>query len=121
MAPQISRTCLPPWQRGIDASADRIPKAFAAEVKLTEDTNVDITVEGDTIVITPARREWNLDELVRKITPSNRHREISWGPKSGNETSQTRFEAWTGTRVAPRAFANFHATRSTKYSANSNR
>jgi antitoxin MazE len=73
-------------QRWGNSLAVRIPKAFAAEVKLTEDTAVDISIDGDTIVISPTRREWSLEELVKKITPSNRHREISWGPSSGKET-----------------------------------
>ncbi len=66
--------------------AIRIPKAFAAMARLSEDTAVDISVDGDTITISPARREWTLDELVKNITPSNLHREATWGPSSGKET-----------------------------------
>lgn len=73
-------------QRWGNSLAIRIPKAFAAQAQLSEDTAVDISVDGDTITITPARREWTLDELVRKITPSNQHREISWGPDAGKES-----------------------------------
>lgn len=73
-------------QRWGNSLAIRIPKAFAAQAQLTEDTAVDISVDGDTITISPARREWTLDDLVRKITPSNQHREIGWGPGTGKES-----------------------------------
>ena len=73
-------------QRWGNSLAIRIPKAFAAQAQLSEDTAVDISVDGDTITISPARREWTLDELVEKITPSNQHREIEWGSKTGKES-----------------------------------
>lgn len=72
-------------QRWGNSLAVRIPKAFAAQAQLTENTDVDISVDGDRIVVTPARREWNLDDLVGSITPSNRHREARWGEKTGKE------------------------------------
>jgi antitoxin MazE len=72
-------------QRWGNSLAIRIPKAFAAQARLGEDTAVDISVEGDTITISPARREWTLGELVKKITPSNQHREIGWGSNTGKE------------------------------------
>jgi antitoxin MazE len=73
-------------QRWGNSLAVRIPRAFAAQAQLSEDSPVDISVDGDKITIAPARREWTLDELVRKITPANQHREIGWGPSSGNES-----------------------------------
>ena len=73
-------------QRWGNSLAIRIPKAFAAQAQLSEDTAVDISVNGDTITISPARREWTLDELVGKITPSNQHREMGWGSSTGKES-----------------------------------
>ena len=73
-------------QRWGNSLAIRIPKAFAAQAQISEDTDVDISVNGDTITISPARREWTLSELVNKITPSNQHREIDWGTSTGNES-----------------------------------
>lgn len=72
-------------QKWGNSLAVRIPKAFAAQVRLTEDTDVEISVEQDRIVIAPARREWKLNALVNGITPSNRHRETDWGDKAGDE------------------------------------
>ena len=72
-------------QRWGNSLAVRIPKAFAAQVRLGEDSNVDISVDGNSIVITPATRAWKLDELVTKITAANRHREVDLGTRSGKE------------------------------------
>lgn len=65
--------------------AIRIPKAFAAQTQLAENSDVEISVEGERIVVTPARREWKLDDLVGKIKPANTHREISSGDRTGKE------------------------------------
>jgi antitoxin MazE len=73
-------------QRWGNSLAIRIPKAFATQAQLGEESSVEIAIEGDRIVITPARREWKLDTLVRKITPSNRHRESEWGDRAGIES-----------------------------------
>lgn len=73
-------------QRWGNSLAVRIPKAFAAEAQLGEDTSVEISLDGDRIVISAARQEWNLETLVAKITPSNRHRENDWGDSAGIES-----------------------------------
>ncbi len=72
-------------QKWGNSLAIRIPKAFAAQAQLNENSGVEISLEGDRIVVTPARREWSIDELVGKITPSNRHGEIQWGDRTGKE------------------------------------
>jgi antitoxin MazE len=53
-------------QRWGNSLAIRIPKAFAAQARLAEDSDVEISIEGDRIVISPLRREWKLDELVSR-------------------------------------------------------
>ena len=73
-------------QRWGNSLAIRIPKAFAAQAQLSENSDVEISLEGDRIVLTPARRQWPLDELLQGITPSNVHGEIHWGEKRGKET-----------------------------------
>lgn len=72
-------------QRWGNSLAVRIPKPFAAEAQLSEDTDVEISVEDGRIIIAPAKREWTLDELVKRITPANRHREAGWGEQTGGE------------------------------------
>jgi antitoxin MazE len=51
-------------QKGGNSLAVRIPKAFAQEVG----------------------RKYTLEELVRGITPENRHEETDFGPPVGRET-----------------------------------
>jgi Growth regulator len=65
--------------------AVRIPKAFAEEVGLDEDSNVEISVEGKTITIRPMRNKYTLEELLKGITPGNRHELVDWGPPVGRE------------------------------------
>jgi len=72
-------------QKWGNSLAIRIPKAFAAQARLEENTNVQISLEGDRIVVTHARREWTLEELVTKISRSNKHSEVNWGHPAGKE------------------------------------
>lgn len=73
-------------QKWGNSLAVRIPKAFAAQARLEEDSQVEISVDGDTIVVTALRREWQLDDLVNAITKANLHREHDWGGRVGTET-----------------------------------
>jgi antitoxin MazE len=72
-------------QRWGNSLAIRIPKVFALQAGLEENTEVEIGVRGGTLVVRPARKEWTLDELVAAITSSNIHGEISWGRRAGRE------------------------------------
>lgn len=72
-------------QKWGNSLAVRIPKAFAEEAGLDENTNVDISVEGKTIIIRPARKKYTLAELLKGVTKANRHGEVDWGPPVGKE------------------------------------
>ena len=72
-------------QRWGNSLAVRIPKAFALEAGLAEDTEVEIGVNDGAIVVRPARKEWSLDELIDGINSSNIHREATWGRRAGRE------------------------------------
>jgi antitoxin MazE len=63
----------------------RLPKSLAREVRLDEGDTVHLSVDNGTIVIRPSRPRYTLDELVRRITPKNRHDESEWGGPLGNE------------------------------------
>ncbi len=73
-------------QRWGNSLAIRIPKAFAEQARLNEDSDVEISIDGDKITLAPARREWKLDDLVSRISPSNIHTETNWGDRQGNES-----------------------------------
>lgn len=76
------RTTIQRWGNSL---AVRIPKPFAAQADLTENSQVDISLDGDRIVLSPAAKEWKLDELLGAITARNTHKEIGWGDRAGTE------------------------------------
>lgn len=41
--------------------------------------------QQDRVVISPPRREWNLNELLSTVTSSNKHQEADWGDRIGDE------------------------------------
>ena len=63
----------------------RLPKSVAREVRLDEGDAVEVSVDNGAIVIRPSRRRYSLDDLVRRITPRNRHDETDWGGPLGGE------------------------------------
>ena len=67
--------------------AVRIPLAIAKQAGLGEGDCVTLAPDGGGgIVLRPARRKYELSELVSRITPKNRHRETDWGPPQGEES-----------------------------------
>ena len=76
------RTRIAKWGNSLGL---RIPKAFIADAGLADGDEVEISLEGGRIVITPVGREYRLGELVDGITSENRHDERDWGPPVGNE------------------------------------
>jgi antitoxin MazE len=45
-----------------------------------------VKLSGRKLVLTPARPEYELEELVAGITPQNRHGETDWGEAVGKES-----------------------------------
>ncbi len=72
-------------QRWGNSLALRIPKPFAAQASLEENSEVDISINGDRIIVRPAAKEWKLGDLLAGITRNNRHSETSWGHRTGTE------------------------------------
>jgi antitoxin MazE len=64
----------------------RIPKAFAIQTGLAEESVVNLElVDGQLVIRPPARTPPTLEELLRKVTPENIHGEWLTGPAVGNE------------------------------------
>ncbi len=76
------RTRIAKWGNSLGL---RIPKAFIADAGLADGDEVEISLEGGRIVITPVGKDYGLGELVDGITRENRHDERDWGPPVGNE------------------------------------
>jgi antitoxin MazE len=73
-------------QKWGNSLALRIPKPFAEESNLREDSPVEISVRGGKLVVVALEEpQLSLEELVAKITPENRHAEIETGTAVGNE------------------------------------
>lgn len=73
-------------QKWGNSLALRIPKPFADESNLHEDTTVDISVRaGKLVVVAVEEPQLTLEDLVAEITPDNRHDEIGTGKAVGNE------------------------------------
>ena len=73
-------------QKWGNSLALRIPRPFAEETNLHENSAVDVSVRAGKLVVVPvAEEDLSLEDLVNQITPENRHAEISTGDAVGNE------------------------------------
>lgn len=77
------RTRVRKWGNSL---ALRIPRAFALEVGLEKDGDVELSVENGRLVAEPpAAPSYTLEELLAGVRPSNLHTETNWGPPVGKE------------------------------------
>lgn len=72
-------------QRWGNSLALRIPKSFAAEAHLAQDSIVELVVEDGKLVVASIEPKYDLDELLAQITDENLHGETDWGPPVGKE------------------------------------
>ena len=63
----------------------RIPRAFAAEAGVAEDSPVELSVENGTLLIRPVRRRYSLNELLARVSKRNVHGEVESGAPRGRE------------------------------------
>ena len=62
----------------------RLPKSIAADVRLHEGSQVDMRVEGASLVVRPSRPKYKLKDLLVHETPT-RSEEFDWGKAQGEE------------------------------------
>ena len=72
-------------QKWGNSLALRIPKPFAVEINLFNNSEVNVSLKEGRIIIEPVSKEYSLDELLKKETAKNRHGETDWGPPRGRE------------------------------------
>jgi len=78
-----TKTQLARWGNSL---AVRIPLRVVESARLREGDELTLAVgKNGAIVIKPAQRKYQLDELVSKITARNRYDETDWGPRVGKE------------------------------------
>lgn len=73
-------------QKWGNSLAVRIPKALAVEMQLEHNTEVNVSLEDDKIVVQPViAPQFSLDELLEAVTEENVHHEVTTGPAVGQE------------------------------------
>jgi len=73
-------------QKWGNSLALRIPKSFATEAGLRENTAVDLSVTEGKLVVQPQSEEpLSLDSLLAGVTDENLHCEWDTGPAAGKE------------------------------------
>ena len=66
--------------------AVRIPRAFAEDLGVGQDSSVELTVEDGCLLIRPSvTPKFKLETLLRSVTPENLHGEIDQGQAVGKE------------------------------------
>ena len=70
-----------------NSTSVRIPASYLAALNLKASDQVDIRIEGKSLVLDPVvvEDEADLDDLLSRLTPDNIHDEISFGVPVGNE------------------------------------
>lgn len=73
-------------QKWGNSLAVRIPKDITKKLGLYEGSSVDILSQKEGVLMKPTRNDSpTLKEMVRQITPENRHKLIDWGEPVGKE------------------------------------
>ena len=63
----------------------RINKAIADKAQISENTEVDIAVSGNRLILTPLSPRYTIEDLIAGVTDENTHGEVNAGPSVGME------------------------------------
>lgn len=72
-------------QRWGNSLAIRIPKAYAADLRVEAGSAVDLEIVAAKLVVTPEAPPPTLDALLARVTPDDVHDETDVGPAVGRE------------------------------------
>ena len=73
-------------QKWGNSLAIRVPKSIAQQAGLKVKDDLDIEVRKGTLVLRPhLRRVYRLEDLVKRMTPRNMHKELEFGGPVGRE------------------------------------
>ncbi|NOT47676.1 MAG: AbrB/MazE/SpoVT family DNA-binding domain-containing protein [Acidobacteria bacterium] len=74
-------------QKWGNSLAVRIPKTFAVQTHIEQDSVVDLSLVNGEIVVKPQKEQpkYTLGELLKGITEENVHSETDWGSPVGKE------------------------------------
>ncbi len=76
------RTRIAKWGNSL---ALRLPRKLAEDIRLVEGATVDLRVEGDALVVVPARKKYRLSDLLAETKAEARQAETEWGAPRGKE------------------------------------
>jgi antitoxin component of MazEF toxin-antitoxin module len=64
----------------------RIPRTYAAETRISEGSEVELTLKSGALVVRAVvRKRHSLPDLLKRITASNRHESVATGSALGQE------------------------------------
>jgi antitoxin MazE len=74
-------------QKWGNSLAVRIPKSFAVQTQIEQDSVVDLSLVNGEIVVKPQKDKpkYTLEQLLAEITDENIHPETDWGNPVGKE------------------------------------
>ncbi len=74
-------------QKWGNSLAVRLSKHVAEDADIEEGSVVEVSAKDSGIVIrvVPKTKEYSLKELLKGVTPHNKHKEVDWGPPRGKE------------------------------------
>ena len=77
------RTQIQKWGNSL---AVRIPKAFARDLGLDQNSTIELSLEDGCLVLKPtAMPEYELSKLLSRVTEDNLHGEFDFGGPTGSE------------------------------------
>ena len=72
-------------QKWGNSLAIRIPKPFALEVGLEQNSLVAVSIQEGKLLLEPIKPTYSLEELLAEVTTDNVHHEVETGSAVGNE------------------------------------
>ena len=73
-------------QKWGNSLALRIPKSFASEAGLDQNSLVEVSLKEGNLIVVPAREpKFTLKQLLARVTEENLHHEVNTGPAVGGE------------------------------------
>ena len=81
--PVMIKTRIQKWGNSL---ALRIPKSFAVEAGIEEDSSVELSLDkGKLIIISSQKPKFTLKQLLSQVNKANLHHEIETGPPEGKD------------------------------------
>ncbi len=63
----------------------RLPRSLAEQIGVSVGGKVDVTADGDTLIVRAVKPRWRIEDLVANMTPEAMSEAFSWGNDAGRE------------------------------------